>query len=246
MKMEKLFKKQNPTNHKYGFVDAKGDIVVPYVYSNVGVWSDGLIYVDRIKWKGFLDENADEVISLVGYQIDDPYSACFRDGICQVSKLLGSRLRYGYIDRRGNEIIPVIYDRCEMVVPGAFLIVNNTNAEVRFSNGNVISLRQYVQVGDVFQKGLIAVCMEAKYGQLLWGCIDCYGNMVIPALYDSINSGYDDEIMAVKNGINGCINEYGVFKQSVDTNKKDRFDEFCDKASSISKYAYMISKLLGF
>lgn len=250
--MVKLRSDYDLASRKYGFVDEKGKIVVPYVYDKIAdKWSEGLIYVDRGKWKGFLDENADEVLSLDFYQIKNLSKAFFKHGLCQVSRIVGGRTCYGYIDKQRREVIPVVYERCEMVTSEAFLIEWQSVPIVMFKNGKMISLEKYSKVGMVLENGLITVCEEGKYGLVRWGCVDCYGNMMFPAVCDEVITGWRcGKPTVIKNKVLGTVDKNGVF-QPLPTNKyeykpeKDAFDKFAEGLEKAAHIAHFIQKIFG-
>ena len=79
-------------NNKYGFIDTKGNMVIPAIYDDAGYFSDGLAYVKVNDKFGFIDTKGNMVIPAIYDYADD-----FFEGLTYV-KVNDER---GYIDKRG-------------------------------------------------------------------------------------------------------------------------------------------------
>lgn len=82
---------------KYGFVDDKGNLVVPYKYTDAHDFSGGLAAVcdDEGKW-GFIDKGGNIIIP---FKFDGVSWNSFQDGFALVQ--IGDK--YGYVDKQGND-----------------------------------------------------------------------------------------------------------------------------------------------
>ena len=81
----------------YGFVDDKGNLVVPYKYTDAHDFSGGLAAVcdDEGKW-GFIDKGGNIIIP---FKYDGVSWNSFQDGFALVQ--IGDK--YGYVDKQGND-----------------------------------------------------------------------------------------------------------------------------------------------
>ncbi len=87
---------------KWGFIDRKGTLVVPIIYDNGRIFSEGLSLMQAGTRQVFIDKEGNEVILLDGYESVESFSS----GMAKVLK----NGKYGYIDKTGKLIIPCIYD----------------------------------------------------------------------------------------------------------------------------------------
>jgi hypothetical protein len=84
-------------NHKSGFIDLSGKLVIPMKYSIVGSFSEGLTYFSEDDRWGFMNKKGEIVISPIYEDID---LNGFKGGLCRV-KETG---KWGYIDKMGKFI----------------------------------------------------------------------------------------------------------------------------------------------
>jgi hypothetical protein len=98
---------------RWGFIDARGQIVIKPVYDRVGFFSEGLASA-RVngKW-GFIDTAGKIVIPA-----QFTYADCFSEGLATVTE--GGR--FGYIDRTGRWIIPAQFQTASAFQQGLALV----------------------------------------------------------------------------------------------------------------------------
>lgn len=199
-----LVKNFDSKTQMFGFLDSSGAIIVPHVYVATGEWSEGLIYVKRSGWRGFLNENADEVISLNGYS-ETAELPVFCNGVCVVSCVKpDGRIAKGCIDKSGAIVIPVENEFCRALSDSIFIIIKNDCRYLRLKDGFSIEISEYLSIGAITAGRYITVSKEGKYGVEKWGCIDFHGQLVIPNLYDSISVSPSEQL-TVRNG-----NRFGI------------------------------------
>ena len=113
--------KGEKNDRRFGLIDRQGREVVPCIYADVAGFSSGLVRVqegmDSVRRYGYVDTLGQVVIPL---KYD--YARDFSEGMAVVAKGewsgksgYGKRDfeftgKYGFIDRRGNEVIAPIYD----------------------------------------------------------------------------------------------------------------------------------------
>ena len=98
---------------KYGYIDKKGNVVIPCIYEWANLFSEGYAFVskDGENWS-CIDKNGKEIFSC-NY---DCILSYFHEGLARVNKKSqdGSYdSKCGFIDTKGNEVIPCIYDFCD-------------------------------------------------------------------------------------------------------------------------------------
>ena len=191
----------NPENRKIGFTDSSGRMVVPFVYDQIGVWSDGVIYVRRKKWYGFLNADAEEFLSLMEYEIKGLPLPSFKNGLCEVRKRdTVGQLNFGYINKSGEEVIPVTYSFCCQLAEGIFAIRETWKGLVS-EQGVISDLSEYeIREQDICAGDkLIRIGKEGKYGLTYWGCCDGRGNIRVPIIYEAIDEIFSNSIIAKRN-----------------------------------------------
>lgn len=103
--------------------------------------------------------------------------------------LVKLRGKFGFIDKDGNEVIPLKYD--DICCGSIFWKHNDFYRNFKWA-------RHY---------NLLSVCLNGK-----WGLINKHGEIVIPLIYDKIRDYVSEEdrtVWAVKNGKHGCLNQKG-------------------------------------
>lgn len=85
----------------YGFIDRRGNTVVPYKYDDVTPFCEGAARVEKDLKFGFVNTNGEEIVPCIYAAAKD-----FHDGLAVVKR--GGK--YGYVDKFGNEVIPCQYD----------------------------------------------------------------------------------------------------------------------------------------
>lgn len=185
-------------DNKQGFINKKGELVIPCKYSHVDDFSEGLasVSLDRkgedsyITERGYIDKNGTMVLNL-----NSKYLSVnnFHEGLAavrelQVDKKSGyTKERNGFINKKGQVVIP-----CKYIYVGDFseglAIVNtsssssdesyNQNYGYFDTNGNMaLRITNYSGVND-FHDGLAMVWKEQGHGY-----IDKSGREVIPCTY---------------------------------------------------------------
>lgn len=80
---------------RYGYLDSKGNVVIPFRYKSADNFREGLAKVGNGKHYGFIDKDGNTVIPLI---YDEAY--CFHDGYAAVRQ----NGKWGFIDKSGKLI----------------------------------------------------------------------------------------------------------------------------------------------
>lgn len=131
------------------------------------------------KW-GFVDKSENFVI-----EPKYDYVARFSEGLAMVAmKNNDNTYTYGYIDKKGKEVIPIKY--------------------------HIEDNRFYINNGTIFKKGMAVMGIKDEEGNIKMGTIDKNGNEIIKPIYDYISEFDDNDIAVV--GLNrkrGYIDKSG-------------------------------------
>lgn len=192
----------SPGRRLHGFIDAKGQMVIPPVFesqSGYPKFSEGLARVKRDgRWE-FIDRAGVTVISVQYLSADD-----FQGGFAVVAREFKGGLRVGYIDKAGKMLptgwltsagpfseglaavstdarVRPSLDR-DGIVFDTFEATSELYAPARYrvinTKGERVFEGTYQRVGE-FSEGLAPVLTGGK-----WGYVDRQGRLAIPARFD--------------------------------------------------------------
>lgn len=206
---------------KYGYIDIYENIIVPFEYDDLTVFSEELACVKKNGKFGFINRKGKIVIPL---QFEN--ETYFRKtGLARVKK--GSL--YGFINKKGKEIIPVIYQNAEESRFDSLVTLNKKGKWAFFNSfGKQKTDFIYDEIsltgidiknenGDTFWKnGLILVKKDKQIAYL-----DKNLKEVIPFGTYQTGERFNQNRIAIvsKNGKYGIIDEFGkeIVKPEYDT-----------------------------
>lgn len=188
----------------YGYIDTKGNMVTPCIYTTAKDFSEGLARVRSNDWNyGFIDKQGNVVIPFtLGEHVGD-----FSEGLACVLQ----KEHVGYINKKGELVIPYIDEDSEGgAFSGGIAPIQIGSYETYFIDINgktVIPSKPFRCVG--YKDGLFTIKYKGGY----FGLMDAKGDMITKEQYigiggtseglcivvmrkNTIKSGYID----VKNG----------------------------------------------
>ena len=180
---------------KVGFINTKGEEVVPCKYDQVGLFSDGFAMVKKSEKHGFINIKGEEVVPCKYDQV-----GLFSDGFAEVKK----ERKWGFINSKGEEIVPCKYDYAYSFSEG-FAEVVDKDGKCGFINtkGEEIIPCKYDEA-DSFSEGFAMIVKDGKYG-----FINTKGEEVIPCKYANAASFSDGLARIEKDEKHGFINIKG-------------------------------------
>ena len=166
--------------HKSGFINQSGKVVIPLKYDMVWPFRDGLARVRN-------DFPSGTVMTLEGEQPNYRY-------------------QYGFVDRDGNEVIPLQFEEAgyfsegyAMVVPANFKLFGIIDKLGRF-----VHVPEFEAAGE-FHEGLAVACVKQKCGY-----VDTSGTWVIPPSFISAQDFWHGlASVAWKDGEYGYVDKTG-------------------------------------
>ena len=200
-----------------------GKIMIPFEYTDMMSYSEGLIAVENLngKW-GFLDVNGKNVIPFI-------YDGAgnFSEGLAAVQKISGyvyhslwgktPTYQAGYIDKKGTVVIPI-----KLPAFGGSIIDSEFHEGLAIQavskhplvaekygyidkRGNWAIIPLYDEARQ-FEKGIAEVVIDEKYGY-----INLKGEQIIPCSYDKYGGVYvnDSTIEMTKDGKKYYFNYHG-------------------------------------
>lgn len=199
---------------KWGYIDTKGKLVIPYRYDHATAFRYGRAQVKKgDKWT-FVDKTGKEYSM---FETNTIYGVTH--GF--IPDVKGYLFRYekdgkvGIMNTDGKMVIPAKYDHMQLFHDGivAAYMINKDRTKCKSyelksfidENGKeIVPMGFYDDVQD-FSEGLAAVNKDGQYA-----VIDTTGKIVIPfGTYSGIGSFYEGVASARKNGKHGFINRKG-------------------------------------
>lgn len=179
------------SNSNWGFINSKGEIIIPLEYEATSQFSEGLAAVKKDgKW-GFIDS-----VGSIKIPFQFPSTTKFSSNHCVIIQREGCSL----IDTTGKTLIPA---------SGMFIGY--------FTEGIVPAVKNYTQTGVInikgetivpfehdaylpMSEGLIALRKDRK-----WGFYDVKGNLVLPFEFESVTPFKNGEASVIKDGKGGIV-----------------------------------------
>ena len=181
----------------WGYVNTNGEIVIPYQWSSVNGFSDGMAAVKKDYKYGYINTSGELIIPAQWTNAKD-----FSEGFAAVK----SDDKWGFIDKTGEIIIPCQWESVYNYHEGFAAVEKDGKWGFIDKTGEIISPCQWESVGS-FSNGLALVKQDGKYGY-----IDKSGNLVIPCNWNySFGYAFSDKFATVsdENSKKGCINTLG-------------------------------------
>ena len=124
-------------NGLYGAIDSRGKEIIRPIYQSLSSFSNGLAIYSDGKGMGVLDDKGN-IVSEKSYAFVNHYSQ-------ELAQVAGTNekgeYRYGYIDKNGNEIIPLIYKQAEDFQPEGALVKDEDNSYQIINKKNEVITR---------------------------------------------------------------------------------------------------------
>ena len=218
---------------KYGYINHRGETVIPFMYDSAGDFHEGLARVTKNEKYGYINHQGETVIPFIYDSVGNfheglawarrdgqwgyinhrgetviPFKyGCgfdFKNGLVRV--IQGGK--WGVINTKGEEVIPLIYDDIWPGQSDDFIAcyVNNKVSIFTTKFGNMTPVKYDSETRNYLDVGLMGVNIGNK-----WGCINTNGKEVIPLIFDDIWWGPNgSNLLKVKlNGKWGFIDSQG-------------------------------------
>ncbi len=218
---------------KFGFLNNKGEIIVPAQYEGAGYFSSGLAWVRNAEKKiGFIDktgklaiqhkydwvkefdEEAERTVVKTGEQffiLKKDGSEITVQGATHLKAFnngiaeASSGEKWGFVDKNGNWIVEPKYDKLQFFVNGYGRVRLNGLWGVVDKKGTVVIEPKYAQIEEFFD-GLAAYNPGEKQG---WGFVDTKGNIIVEAKYASVRNFHNGFARVKKGELWGLIDKTG-------------------------------------
>lgn len=220
---------------KYGFINTKGEVVIPCTYSIMpSDVKDGMIRVrgGSGNYYGYINTRGEAVIDYQFY-----FAGEFENGYAVVCKREGDLNLYGMIDKAGNTIIPFNYKSIGKLSEGLRWLTTKEDKTicVNKSGDTVIELpNEYAYPGRFL--GGVSEIWDAETA-MKFGLIDKKGNIVLDVKYYGDGFSYDGDKLSLAWVINDS-GKYGAIDKNGNTvipHQYDYVDYFSDGLALVWK-----------
>ena len=200
----------NVTGGKFGLVNAAGKEVAFLKYDDVAAARQAYREsLEKVRWKkngtkfALYDKKTGKMVS----KTYDKYWEWSGD-----RAIVSNNQKFGYIDKNGKEIVPVIYDDMKLkhTEEGILAKKDGKWGFVDWQGQPVLPF-QYDVLSNILDNGLVAVNIGGQavnnQGTIdggLWGYIDIHGRVIAPVKYNYVGSQWTDGMVWVNLG--GKIN----------------------------------------
>jgi len=92
---------------KWGYINEKGENIIPCIYDDIGSFYDGLCAVEINGKIGYVDKSGRMVVACIYDKPDYFVNEDFNNGYAAIN----TNGKYGFINTLGEEVIPCIYQK---------------------------------------------------------------------------------------------------------------------------------------
>ena len=112
---------------KEGYIDINDNILIPFIYNDLSVFSDNGLAIAQIKDKfGAINRKGEVLIPF----IYDRLNYFYKSGLSKIVK----NGKYGFVDKTGKEIVSPIYNSVDQSMNDSILFVKNKEKWAIFNN----------------------------------------------------------------------------------------------------------------
>ncbi len=157
-------------NGKGGFINAKGEMIVPAEYEKLGIFMNGKAWVKKGLW-GIIDASNKVIVEF----LYDDWQEIFGSNYYKVRK---GQL-FGLLDKDGKTVIAPEYEQLWEHGTEMLVAINGNNQGLLDLTGKLVVPIEYAYINE-FQEGFAVVEKDGKKG-----FIDKTGAVVIPIRYEN-------------------------------------------------------------
>lgn len=229
-------------NNKFGFVNLRNDIIIPFDYdwdSNSSFkfcyhfpnFKDDVVFLKKNSKWGALDTNGKIVIPFKydSYGFHDLIDFMMAEGFVENFVNVKLNDKWGIIDKNGIIIIPFEYDMCFNFFENLAVVKLNDKYGVIDKNNRLIVPLIYDEISN-FKAGLAKIKNNNKYG-----LIDNKGNLIIDTRYDILRHYWLIELGYI---VVGNIGKIGI----IDINGEIIIDFIYEDVVPFNKYRFYVRK----
>ena len=180
--------------HAWGFIDTRGEVVIPYRYESARSF-DGALAAVKLdgKW-GFIDRAGEWVVRPTYSKVDQS-GLGFSEGLLSVKKK--GKGNWGFINQAGEQVIDTVYEDVAYFASGLCPVEKGGKWGYIDAEGKMAIAPAYEDAFPFFEEN--AGCAEV-YNKGGYGLIDRSGALLIPCAYTEIGFEEDGCTVACETG----------------------------------------------
>ncbi|MEL7610822.1 MAG: WG repeat-containing protein [Bacillota bacterium] len=188
----------------WGYIDAKGKLVVDYLYREAGGYSCGRAKVRTGDRWGYIDTQGDMAIDEEWLECND-----FSEDLAFASLRKDGKTTWYIIDKAGMRVATLASNERGTYYSEGFAVIERDGGENYINSKGRTAFSGLYEEAEAFSGGFAAVKMDG-----LWGYINTGGKFVIDAQYAGARpfSGAMAAVQDQATGLWGYIDRYGVIK----------------------------------
>jgi len=193
-------------NGRYGLLDRHAGMLIEPVYDTI-YYHHGMDWIVTGDKENYTLRNTRDLSSP-----SDTYE--YIDDYCEEMTIVKKENRYGVLDNKGKEIIPLIYDSISRYSNGTAVVRHDNKYAVADRNGRFLipfSL-VFVEIGDFHQERARAARFNLMSERIKkqYGFIDKQGNTVVPFIFEDGHDRFSNGLAGMRyKGYWGYIDTQG-------------------------------------
>lgn len=212
-----ILDRENVVN-KYGMIDTKGNIFKPIIYNDILGFTEGLAYVMNDSIRGYIDTLGNMKIKLDSNKV----GFGFKEGLAAVTN---EKIKTGYIDKEGNEIIKFKYDEADYFSEGFVKVTNNGRFGFIDNKGEQVVPMLFGEAKPIYDSVTLVAKYDNNFKSVTWAVLSIGLKMLTDWRFQDARS-FEEGLAAVK-----FANKWGF----INTKGEFAFQENYDLAESFSK-----------
>lgn len=181
----KYNERENVVDWIFGFIDETGNVIYKLGYESIKGFSDGMASFKRNDKYGFMDTSLTEVIEPKFDKVGK-----FHNGFATFRMKKGKEDKVGYINKKGEIVIPAIYDRAEPFSEGVAVVENDGISKIIDENNNVL-FETEMYLRGFSTDGIISAFKFKNEECTKYGFVNKYGETVIDFKYNMAGMFFD-------------------------------------------------------
>lgn len=165
---------------KWGYIDKKGEVVIPMIYPSKADFHDGLAlhaFAFQDTYYSFVIDTIGRLLSFTHYKDLRWFLTSFSEGLHPVWDLISNKR--GYVNKSLETVIPYEYDRANDFHDGLATVKKGDLWGIIDKKGNQVIPFMYKELGKL-REGLIGASLDGKS----YGFINIKNKFIIPPIYE--------------------------------------------------------------
>lgn len=175
-------------DYLFGYINKKGELVIPFMYKDATEFSEGLAFVMNDSIRGYIDTNNRLIIEMKNVAGNQ-----FKEGYADIND---KNFRIGFLNKNGEVAIPLQFDVASPFSEGLAFAIKGSQFGFIGKDGNfAFTVDGYV--AKQFSDSLNFIGKLIKHNQSAWRLIDRRGNYLSDYVYEDVRE-FSNGFAAVK------------------------------------------------